>query len=242
MENNKGKLIFEENFNGTSLDTNTWNITVAGNGFGNNEDQYYVNSSKNIVVNNSLKIVGLKEKHENREYTSAKLTSKQSFKYGHFEITCKIPKGKGAWPAIWMLPLDIKETHWPRCGEIDIVETIGKTPNIMHFSLHTEKYNHILKTQRTYFLEIPNANEEYKLYEMDWTSKYIRFFADKKEIVTFYKDDPNYDKGIESWPFDKPFFLICNLAIGGNWGGQIDDEAFPMIFDIKSIKVYEIKE
>ena len=94
-------------------------------------------------------------------------------------------------------------------------------------------------TQRTAVIKIKNTASKYHLYEMDWTKDYISFYIDKIEFAKFYKNDVKYTKGKESWPFDQPFYLICNLAVGGNWGGKIDDTAFPMEFDIKSIKIYK---
>ena len=235
----KKTLIFDESFSGNALDLNKWNIIKRGNGFGNNEDQYYTSSSKNIKVeDNTLRIIALKEDFKNRHYTSAKITTKQDFMYGHFEIIAKVPKGNGAWPAVWMMPTS-KIDPWPLCGEIDIVECIGRNPNTMHFSLHTQKYNHMYDTQRTAVIKIKNTASKYHLYEMDWTKDYISFYIDKIEFAKFYKNDVKYTKGKESWPFDQPFYLICNLAVGGNWGGKIDDTAFPMEFDIKSIKIYK---
>lgn len=232
------KLVFEENFEGNKLDKSKWRVIQAGTGFGNNEQQFYLDSDENIIVeNNTLRIIGKKQKHEHREYTSAKIETIQNFKYGHFEILCKVPKGKGSWPAVWMMPKD-RTGGWPLCGEIDIVETVGRDQDVMHFSLHTGKYNHMLGTQRTKFLHVENASDEYKLYSMDWTKDFISFYIDGILYVTFDRNDPHFPGGIESWPFDKEFYLICNLAIGGNWGGAIDEDALPMEFDIKSIKVY----
>ena len=234
----KKKLVFIDEFQGNKLDKEKWNVVVAGNGFGNNEFQYYLDSDENIIVNNGLKIKAIKKKHENREYTSAKLTSIQTFKYGHFEILCKVPKGKGSWPAVWMMPTD-RTGGWPMCGEIDIVETVGRNQDVMHFSLHTGKYNHMYNTQRTKFLHVQNASDEYKLYSMDWTKDFINFYIDGILYVRFDRNDKKFPGGIESWPFDKEFYLICNLAVGGNWGGEVDESALPFEFDIKSIKVYE---
>lgn len=234
------KLLFEENFSGNTLDLNKWKVITGGHGWGNNEDQYYVDDNRNIIVDNGLKIIGLKQKHENRNYTSGKIISYQSFQYGHFEMVCKVPSGNGAWPAIWMLPA-IKDAPWPECGEIDIVECIGRNPNTMHFSLHTGLYNHVLNNQRTEVVKCDGTADRFILYSMDWTKDCISFAIDGKQCARFDKDDPRYEKGVKSWPFDKPFYLICNLAIGGNWGGKIDDSKLPMTFEIKSIKVYSLE-
>lgn len=234
------KLVFEEYFKGDSLDLTKWRIIEGGHGWGNNEDQFYVNSSKNLVVSDGLKIIGLKEKYQHRNYTSAKIETLQNFKYGHFEVVAKVPVGDGAWPAVWMMPKD-KSMGWPKCGEIDIVECIGRNPNTMHFSLHTGLYNHMIGNQRTKVVKIANTASEFKLYTMDWNENFISFGIDGKEYARFEKADPKYEKGVLSWPFDKEFYIICNLAIGGYWGGKIDDDALPMTFEIKSIKVYSLE-
>ena len=234
------KLIFEDNFNGSSLDRNKWRVITGGYGWGNNEDQFYVDNNKNIKVENGvLKIIALKEDYENRHYTSGKIETLQSFKYGRFEFVCKVPKGKGSWPAIWLLPVN-KQGGWPLCGEIDVVETIGRYQDVMHYSLHTGAYNHKYENQRTFSHLVKGASDRFLTYALIWTKDYISFELEGKEVVRYNKNDKNYPGGIESWNFDQEFYIIVNLACGGNWGGTIDDDAIPFEFDIKSIKVFAL--
>lgn len=235
------KLVWADYFNKDGrADESIWTYETGGHGFGNNEDQYYTDSLKNAFVKDGkLNIVAYKEDYENRHVTSAKLTTynKKAIQYGKIVVKAKIPEGQGTWPAIWLLPNSIKEgMPWPLCGEIDLMEHVGREPNRVHFSLHTKKYNHIIRTQYTHIIENKEIFDEFKAYELRWDQESITFYLDGIKQVRFEKRD---NDGIEGWPFDQPFYLILNLAIGGNWGGDIDDNIFPSLFQIASVEVYE---
>lgn len=238
------KLIFHEDFtNQTKLNLNNWNITDSGGGFGNNELQYYKDSHKNLFFkDNALHIKAFKEEYKDHQYTSAKITTKNkiNFKYGHFEVLMKMPKGAGAWPAVWFLgDYPPKTVRWPAKGEIDFLEYLGRMPNTVHYSLHSKLLNHI-KNNNIYYNEyVPNLEDDYNLYEMTWTKDYFKFYINKRLIKTFIKN-ANYTN--DHWPFDHEFFMIINLAVGGNWGGKVDDSMLPFTFSIKHIKVYELEE
>jgi|BioPla2DNA2_1021312.scaffolds.fasta_scaffold01979_5 beta-glucanase (GH16 family) len=238
------KLVWEDDFNVDGpVNPKIWNVEHAGTGFGNNEDQYYTPREKNLYCKDSiLHIVAHKENYKHRQYTSAKITSygKKSVGYGMVEVKAKLPKGKGTWPAIWMLAESIRNgVSWPLCGEIDIMENIGRNHEEVHFSLHSKLYNHVIKTQQTYFETIPGVTERFSVYKMIWEPNYIKFFVDDKEYVTFTKGEDNRDITKLGWPFEPPYFIILNLAIGGNWGGEIDDSIFPQELLIDYVKVYE---
>lgn len=222
-------------------DSNIWNLETGGHGFGNNEDQFYTNNLKNAFVENGiLNIVAYKEDFENRHYTSAKLTTygKKSINKGRIVVKAKLPKGKGTWPAIWLLPNSIQteKEPWPLCGEIDIVEHVGRNPNVIHFSLHSEKYNHRKNNHKTHFVENTNIYDDFVSYEIRWDENKITYYVDEIKQVEFYKDE---SAGNKEWPFDKPYYLIINLAIGGTWGGEVDDSIFPVAMQISSVEVYE---
>lgn len=234
------RLLWEDNFDyeGTPNPT-LWNVEVAGHGFGNNEAQYYTNRTQNVnVQNGELIITGLKEDYVNRHYTSAKLTTegKKHLRYGRIEVMASLPKGAGTWPAIWFLGTDIDQLGWPACGEIDLMEHVGHNPETIHFSLHSKTNYHHIGNQPTAVFKIPGILEGFHEYRMDWTEEEIAFYLDQKLMVTFKKKDYIHRA---AWPFDKEYYLILNLALGGTWGGPIDDTIFPTVMRFKYVKVYE---
>ncbi len=222
-------------------DTTKWGYDIGGRGWGNNELQYYTNSTDNAsVANGVLSITARKEAKEERNYTSARLISKNKgdFLYGRFEIKAKLPVGRGTWPAIWMLPTDWEYGDWPKSGEIDIMEHVGFDPDNIHISTHTLKYYFKINTQKTAIKRISNATTEFHLYRVDWTPATLRGYIDDQLIFEF----KNEGKGYEVWPFDKRFHLLLNVAVGGDWGGQkgIDDTAFPTSMEVDYVRVYKM--
>ncbi len=232
------KLVFEEDFSKqSSLDLTHWTIDTGDHGGGNNEAQYYTEGMHNLSFKDgALNFEGRKEKYKTREYTSAKILTKgkAEFMYGRFEIVAKLPKGKGTWPAIWTLGVRQNGEGWPEMGEIDIMEHVGWNQDMIHFSLHSKKYNHRINTQQTFFTKIPNVSEDYKNYILEWDEEKLSFLVDDVHMATFFKKDY-----ADSWPFDKPHYLILNLALGGGWGGKIDDSALPQSLSIRSVRVFQ---
>lgn len=227
-------LVWEDNFNGTSLDTASWSHETAQPGWVNNELQRYTN--ENIAFSDGkLQVVA---KKENNEITSARLITKgkRTFTYGLFEINAKIPQGTGTWPALWMLGQNIDEVGWPACGELDIMEHVGKHPRFIHSTVHNPSgYG---ATPYTGILEIEDPFNTYHVYGMEWTSDFVDFFIDGK-LVYHYKPEA---KNNDTWPFDKPCFLIFNVAIGGTWGGpDVDENIFPAVMTVDWVKVYQKK-
>lgn len=237
----KYKLVFEDHFDGEELNLNYWNIDKTGHGHGNNEEQHYTDNKKNVFVKDSLlHLVAYKEPYKHRNYTSGKINSKNkvSVGYGKIEVKAKLPVGKGTWPAVWMLGKNISEVGWPLCGEIDILETVYRRFGEMHFSLHSKTYNHKINTQITYVEKIENIYEGFHTYKVIWEEETISFYIDDKHYATFNKRDLK-DQTVQGWPFQPPFYLIVNLALGGYFGGEIDDEIFPQTFYVDYIRVYE---
>jgi beta-glucanase (GH16 family) len=234
------KLLWQDNFDQDGfLDPDIWTIETGGSGFGNNEAQFYTNQEKNIFVkDHMLHIQAHKENYENRNYTSGKLVTyqKKHIKYGRIEVEAKLPKGKGTWPAIWLLGENKKETGWPLCGEIDLIEHIGRRPGQFHFSLHTKSFNHKNNNHLTYVYEDLSLLDGFQVFSIEWDEKQISFYINNRQMATFKKSK---NATVEDWPYDQPFYLIINLAIGGHWGGDIDDNIFPVELNIKSVKVYE---
>lgn len=233
------KLIWEESFNGDTLDTNTWNYELGDGcpnlcGWGNNERQIYTKTNHRLADD---KLIITAQKQDSI-YTSTRITTKgkKEFMYGRMEARAKLPIGQGLWPAFWMLGSNISEVGWPQCGEIDILEYVGREPDMVFTSLHTQdSHGNTINTQKTTFEDI---EEGFHTYAADWSPDSIKFYVDEQLVYTFAPDNKSED----IWPFDQPFYFIINLAIGGNFGGpEVDDTIFPQEFVIDYVRVYEKK-
>jgi beta-glucanase (GH16 family) len=235
------KLVWSDEFDKTGApDTKKWSYEKGL--VRNNEKQYYTDKrlENARVEEGKLIIEARKEKFQNAEYTAASLTTqgRAEWKYGRIEVCAKLPAARGTWPAIWMLPMDIGKVPWPRCGEIDIMEHVGFDPSVIHGTLHTEAYNHMKKTQRATQIKLPTFSKNFHTYATEWSADTIVMQIDGKTFATYNKKPG--DKEAE-WPFDKPYYLILNLAIGGGWGGMkgIDDAAFPQRMEVDFVRVYQ---
>jgi beta-glucanase (GH16 family) len=231
------KLVFSYDFSKRkSLSPSDWKYN-NGPVYNNELEKYTSNNTK--IKNGCLVIEARKV---NGQVTSARLESVKSWKYVYVESTAKVPLGRGTWPAIWMLNDRIRHTGqpdslgWPKCGEIDIMENVGFDLDKFHFSLHSQDYNFHQKNQRTEITSVKNANEFHK-FGLDWRPNVITFYLDGKPVYTVKKTADTMD----SWPYRDPFYIILNLAIGGDWGGAkgVDNSIFPVDFLIKDIKVYQ---
>ncbi len=247
---NEYELIWSDEFEYEGLpDSSKWTYDVGDGcpdlcGWGNNERQFYTKERlKNArVENGNLIIEAHKESYDSREYTSARLLTRNrdAWTYGRFEIRAKLPSGRGTWPAIWMLPEEWAYGGWPESGEIDIMEHVGYEPERVYATVHTEAFNHVQGTQDTDTLRVPDAEEEFHVYTLEWTPNNIRWSVDGKVYSTFSNRHATY----KEWPFDQPFHLIMNIAVGGNWGGSqgIDDTIWPQQLIIDYVRVYQNKE
>lgn len=163
--------------------------------------------------------------------------------YGYFEARLMLPKGKGTWPAFWMMPcnVDWNTNPWPHCGEIDIMEEVGADPNQVSSSLHTGKYNHTLGTQKTHAMNCPGAEDEFHTYALEWTEDGITTYVDGKVQLKVTKSEMGTDH--ESWPFHYAFYPILNLAWGGDWGGYkgVDESALPVTMKVDYVRVFQKK-
>ncbi|MEJ5303030.1 MAG: family 16 glycosylhydrolase [Bacteroidales bacterium] len=230
----------EFDYNGLP-DPNRWGYDVGGNGWGNNELQYYTeNRLENArVENGKLIIEARKEPWGNNEYTSARLVTrnKGDWKYGRIEAMARLPHGRGTWPAIWMLPTNWVYGAWPKSGEIDIMEYVGYDPGVVHGSIHTEAYNHVMGTQKTDTTLVPDAETTYHLYAIEWDADKIDFYVDNRIYFTFLNEHKDY----KTWPFDQAFHLLLNIAVGGNWGGAqgIDPNIWPQKMWVEYVRVYQ---
>jgi beta-glucanase (GH16 family) len=233
-----GTLVWQDEFEGQGLpDAGRWDYEVGR--IRNNERQYYTRerATNARVQNGTLIIEAHRESYQGADYTSASLTSRANWTYGRIEVRARLPKGRGTWPAIWMLGTNIREVGWPACGEIDIMEHVGFDPGRIHANIHTRAYNHVQGTNKGNNLLVTRPDEEFHVYSAAWTPGQIEFFVDGARYFTFAKEPG----GDAVWPFDKAQYLILNLAIGGSWGGQqgIDDSAFPTQFVIDYVRVYQ---
>lgn len=239
---NKRVMVWQNEFNTSRIDKSKWTFETGGDGFGNNELQFYTkNRKENARVEDGNLIIEARQEHwERNQYTSAKLITKKTFpfQYGSVEVRAKLPKGKGTWSAIWMLSKNIKK--WPDDGEIDMMEHVGYNQGFIHASVHTQKYNHIIGTQKTDTLLVKDATEKFHVYRSDWTPEKIEMFIDNKKYFTYINTEKTYD----AWPFDQPFYLILNQAVGGNWGGKegVDSTIYPQKFLIDYVRVYKIND
>ena len=257
------KLVWSDEFNYKGKpDPTKWSYDY---GFiANQEKQYYTDSLKNAKVEDGTLILeAYKEKIANKDYknekylntwasykaeidtaqyTSARINTENlaQWKYGRVEARAKLPKGRGMWPAIWMLSESRKEAGWPDCGEIDIMEHVGYDNDTIHGTIHTKAYNHIIGTQKGKTIFVEEPNDTFHVYAIEWTPEKIDFLVD--DVV--YNHIENEHKTIAEWPFDQKFHLILNVAVGGSWGGRegIDDTIFPQKMVVDYVRVFQIKE
>jgi beta-glucanase (GH16 family) len=227
------EMIWNDEFNNSILDNSKWINDVGGNGWGNNEAQFYTAGSANLTMNNGFATITAKAQQlGSNQYTSAKIISKNFFdvKYGKIEGRMKCPMGKGLWPAFWMLGSNIDTVSWPQCGEIDIMEHINNEPKI-HGTAHWNNVGHqylggIINTDPTLF----------HTYSIVWDANSIKWYMDDQ--LYYILNISNNTNGTEE--FHKKFYLILNLAVGGNWPGYPDaSTVFPAEFVIDYIRVYK---
>lgn len=237
------QLVWSDEFDGTTLSAENWKLETGNHGWGNNELQNYISEGNVEVGDGTLKIMAKKETFDGSNYTSARLNSKKEFRYGKIEIRAKIPeyKGKGIWPALWMLGNDINSVGWPACGEIDIMEYVSYSPNEVHFSIHSTANNHVKGTQITSGpVPLETIEEEFHTYGVLWTDKYMKFYIDTPENVQLNFIRPA-NSNSDNWPFSKPFYFLMNIAVGGNWGGLegVDNTIFPAVMEVDYVRVYQ---
>lgn len=239
------ELVWSDEFSQDGLpDSARWSYDVGGGGWGNNELQYYTykRTENARIENGKLIIEARNETYLGSNYTSARLVSKYKgdWLYGSIEVRAKLPGGVGTWAAIWMLPTDWAYGSWPKSGEIDIMEHVGYDEGNIHGTIHTEAYNHTLGTQKGGSLMVSDAIDTFHVYKAKWTPEKIEFYVDDTKYFTFNNEHTGYT----TWPFDKRFHLILNLAVGGNWGGAqgVDPEAFPARMEIDYVRIYQLSE
>jgi beta-glucanase (GH16 family) len=229
-------LVFADEFDTPgSLDPAKWGYEIGS--IRNNELQYYTSRSENVrLEGGNLVIEGRKEAYQGYGYTSASVNTKKrfEFQYGKVEVRAKIPSGVGTWPAIWMLGANIDQVGWPSCGEVDIMENVGFDPLKIYGTIHTLAGSG--GNGKGSNVTLANPWEDFHVYAIEWYADRIDFFVDGQKYFTYANDGSS-----RAWPFDKPQYLLLNLALGGAWGGQkgMDDSAFPHRYLIDYVRIYK---
>jgi beta-glucanase (GH16 family) len=243
------KLVWSDEFNGRNgarVDSSKWVAETGGGGWGNDELEYYTSRPQNVSQENGkLVIKVLQEKYSGaggvtRNYTSARLKTLGKFSqtYGRFEARIKIPRGQGIWPAFWMLGNDIEKPGWPGCGEIDIMENIGKEPALVHGTIHGPGYSGANGIGAAYALpDDQRFADDFHVFAVEWEPNAIRFYVDDHLYATRIPTDlPQGTK----WVYDHPFFLLLNVAVGGGWPGNPDPTTvFPQTMLVDYVRVYK---
>lgn len=243
-------LVWSDDFDRDGApDRRNWAYDTHANATGwyNNEAQYYSGDRReNARVENGVLIIEARREQLRRAadyggqaYTSARMNSRASWTYGRFEARMKLPCARGTWPAFWMLPTG--DARWPDGGEIDILEHVGHRPGQVHGTIHTRAYNHVQRTERQGSIAVPDACETFHVYGAEWTADAVVFTLDGQP---YYRFDREAEGGRATWPFDRPFHLILNVAVGGDWGGAegIDDAALPQRMEVDWVRVWRKAE
>lgn len=230
-------LAWSDEFNGTNINTSNWKYETGGDGWGNNELECYTNRSENArIENGNLVIEARKENYSGMNYTSARLKSQglKNWTYGKVEARMKLPAGQGVWPAFWMLGENISQVSWPKCGEIDIMEHINNESAI-HGTIHWDSTGN--NTHAQYGAASPNIDvTQYHVYSIEWDASSIKWFVDGTQYLE--ANIANNINGTEE--FHKPFFILFNLAVGGNWPGNPDGSTpFPAKMYVDYVRVYQ---
>jgi beta-glucanase (GH16 family) len=231
-------LVWHDEFEGKKVNEENWTYDIGGWGWGNGEAQYYTSREENARLEDGLLVIEARqEKYENSYYTSARLKTQgiQEFKYGRVEARIKVPEGKGFWPAFWMLGAGFDGNNWPDCGEIDIMEFVGREPDLVIGTLHGPGYSGALGLSQWNRQEF-NVPDEFHIYAIEWEEDTIRWYFDGVHYFTVDREDV----GNREWVFNQPFFIILNLAIGGTLGGTIGlDTEFPSQLLVDYVRVYQ---
>ena len=235
-------LVWSDEFDAPGLpDPVKWDYET-GPRLRNDEAGHYTRRPENVRVRNgNLVIEARREEFEGSAYTSGSLTTRTTFPfvYGRVEIRAKLPRGRGIWPALWLLGWHNEKAWWPETGEIDMMEYVGFDPGRLFFTIHTLDNNQAKKNPIQASLPVSALYDDYHLYRLDWTAKAVTLYFDGNQVLTYGKTS---DK-MASWPFANPMYLLMNVAVGGNWGGMkgIDDTIFPQRLLVDYVRVYKAK-
>lgn len=238
-------LVWSDEFDGNALNASDWTYEIGDGcpslcGWGNNESQYYTNSTNNLFFSDGFMVIEAQEQGiGSSDYTSSRIITrdKQHFKYGRIDIRAKLPEGQGIWPALWMLPQDNVYGGWPNSGEIDIMEMVGHLPSLVHATVHYDGgFGHQFTGQAHAVTGTGSYQDEFHVFSLEWEEDEMRFYMDDEHYFTFGAADftgANY-------PFNEEFFFVMNLAVGGNWPGYPDDSTlFPQRMVVDYVRVFQ---
>ena len=235
------ELKWNDEFDTPTINPAKWGFDLGGGGWGNQELEYYTSSTDNAFINNGNLVIQAKQQSQGGlNYTSARMLTKgkQTFQFGRVDVRAKLPKGQGIWPAIWMLGADIDTNNWPKCGEIDMMELRGQEPNKILTTMHFAKTDgtHDQKGAPDQVLASGNFSDDFHLFSVVRSKDQVRFYVDGRQYYTFTSgDSPTY-------PFNNPFFLILNVAVGGNFLGNPDaTTVFPQQMQVDYVRYYQYK-
>ena len=238
------QLVWSDEFDsGTMPDPDRWSYQVGGGGWGNQELQYYTDARPENarIENGSLIIEARAESYQGASYTSARLITrgKGDWLYGRMEMRAKLPAGLGTWPAFWMMPTESTygDGGWPDNGEIDIMEAVGHEPDRSHSAVHMDALNHQLGNNPSATYIRSDSRTAFHTYAVEWTPTRITTYVDDQQGLVYRRNGADWQR----WPFDRPFHLILNMAVGGSWGGAqgVDPSDFPATFEIDYVRVYQ---
>jgi len=242
FDRSKWDLVWADEFDkGPAPDEKNWSYETGY--IRNSEAQFYTRDRRENarVESGKLVIEARKDNFDGKPISSASLHTrgKRPMLYGRIEVRAKIPTGRGTWPAIWTLGENIRQVGWPKCGEIDIMENVGFDPQIIHANIHTGTYNHMIGTGKGNRIDAGKPWEKFHVYAVEWWPDRMEFFMDETRYLVFKKEME--DDGV--WPFDKPQYLILNLAIGGAWGGSkgVDESILPLKYEIDYVRYYKAR-
>lgn len=238
------KMVWHDEFDGDAL-SNDWTYEVQNSGWVNNELQNYrkseIDGKKTVETIDGILNINCFKGADGKVYSGRiKAKESQGWQYGYIEARIKLPKGKGTWPAFWMMPckVDWEKEGWPKCGEIDIMEEVGANPNYVSSSLHAEGHVHTLGNQITHEMLCKGAEDDFHVYSIEWSKEEIKTYVDGKLQLSYASDGT-----VKNYPYDKPYYIILNLAWGGDWGGYkgIDESALPTTMQVDYVRVFQKK-
>jgi beta-glucanase (GH16 family) len=231
-------LVWHDEFDGEALDLQSWTYDIGGGGWGNHEWEFYTDRPENARLEDGRLVIEARaEEFMGRNYTSARLKTQglHAWTYGRVEARMKLPSGQGIWPAFWMLGGDINQVGWPECGEIDIMEYIGRDDSHAYGTVHGPGYSGGNGVGASLALPPGELSQDFHVFAIEWEPQQIRWYVDDEQ---YFSVDPGRLPG--RWVYDHPFFVILNLAVGGDWPGYPDETTvFPQTLQVDYVRVYQ---